>query len=68
MCVLDDQSYSLTSELFESFKYYCTNSGQKVLDIKDFSSRLHKLYPELSKRKKGSKNVYCGIAVKKFDN
>ena len=38
-------------------------AGQKVLNIKDFSSRLGRLYPELEKKKSGTKNGYWGISI-----
>lgn len=60
----DPKSHTLTCELYRGFDAYCQDIGQRVLNIKDFSTRLSRLFPGLSKRKSGTKNGYVGIALK----
>lgn len=63
-CRFDDNEQTLTSDLYEVFEAFCTDKGYTPLNIKDFSNRLHRLFPELCKCKNGSKNCYKGIALK----
>ena len=63
-CIFVGDSFTLTEELFSVFKSYCAQAGQQVLNIKDFSTRLSRIFPGLSKRKSGTKNGYVGIALK----
>ncbi len=67
-CSLDENSITLTQDLFKVFEGFCKDRGQHTLDIKDFSSRLGRIYPELSKKKRGSKNGYLGISLKSQGN
>ena len=63
-CRFDDDEQTLTSDLYEVFEAFCTDKGYTPLNIKDFSNRLHRLFPALCKCKIGSKNGYKGIALK----
>lgn len=54
---------TLTQDLFSVFEGFCKDKGQRVLDIKDFSSRLHKLFPNLIKKKIDGKNGFFGISL-----
>lgn len=63
-CSFDENTVTLTQDLFTVFDGFCRDRGQHTLDIKDFSSRLGRIYPELSKKKRGSKNGYLGISLK----
>lgn len=68
-CSFDEtDSFTLTQDLFTVFEGFCKDMGQHTLDIKDFSSRLGKIYPGLSKKKSGSKNGYRGISFKSQDD
>ena len=63
-CRFDEDEQTLTSDLYEVFEAFCSDKGYTPLNIKDFSNRLHRLFPELCKCKNGSKNCYRGIALK----
>lgn len=63
-CRFDVEERTLTSNLYTVFSAYCHDKGYDSLNDKDFSCRLHRLFPELCKCKIGSKNGYKGIALK----
>lgn len=63
-CSLDTpECLTLTQDLFTVFEGFCKDKGQRVLNKKDFSSRLHTLFPKLIKKKVEGKNGYIGISL-----